>query len=109
MNGDKPDLSPSQLEVHQRRIEYRMMRFIEDTWAVLNSGRLTLAGVKETLRVIDESVKERGEFESMASAEFLSPFYFEMSAALDALRKHVAEAIVKIEADPECFRPDSQE
>lgn len=98
MNNEQ---SSSQFEMATRRIENEMLRFIDESWVLLNSGRLKYAGVKALMTTIEVSVKERDEFESTAPAEILSPLYFETSSALDALRAHVVEALKKIEADPD--------
>ncbi len=98
-----PEESSSQRDMRLRRIENEMLRFIDESVVLLNSGRLTLAGVKDLLGTVDKSIRERDEFEKDEQADLLSPLYFETSGALDTLRAHVAGAIEKIEAD---FRTD---
>jgi hypothetical protein len=94
-----PEESSSQRDMRMRRVENEMFRFIDESVVLLNSGRLTLAGVKALLAEVEAATVERDEMEKTAPLELLSPLYFETSAALDTLRSHITGALARIEAD----------
>jgi hypothetical protein len=76
--------SSPEREMLLRRIENEMLRFIDDTVAVLNAGSYTLRQLKGFLRYIDLNLEERDGFEKDAPADLLS---------------HVADAITRFETE----------